>query len=521
MAASTRNTATAIVLSVLVLAGCNAIYGFDQPLVMPDFRDADEEVTFFCESNEDCTALGPCIVCTMGACQEAANADGDGDGYLNIDCDGEKKGDDCDDTDADVHPDAEERCNGADDNCDGTRDEGDAFGLSWTTGRSGGHSGVPAPVTGRTGLAWVEGSSPCSSIVSAFVDIGGAIRYPTTIAECGEDVYMAERGSSVGFAAAWVDRSLGGANVFLQLLDPSGDPDASYRDPVNVSDDYEESDMPVLAWSPTGYHFAVAWLSHDTDDRNSVRVLFDLLEPNGTALLPEARPLTSAYFRLDGDNDLTFGEKVDLVSVDGETFEGFAVAWAQSNGIWIATVDVSEDGTAIDDVQTLNLAGTTATSGAFLPSLAWADERFVVAYAQVNPDGTKPSPDVRLAQVFVEGGTLRAEPITFDYLFPREATYPAVVYHADLDEIGLAWADGREGYGKREVRFARLKLEQFDGATHALFVLEREDLVLTEPEAYAAGVDLGFEPGGGFVATWTERSESGVSLQVGYLECRQ
>jgi hypothetical protein len=52
-------------------------------------------------------------------------------------------------------------------------------------------------------------------------------------------------------------------------------------------------------------------------------------------------------------------------------------------------------------------------------------------------------------------------------------------------------------------------------------VLEQEDIVLTAPEAYAAGVDLGFEPGGGFVATWTERSGSDVSLQVGYLECRQ
>jgi hypothetical protein len=146
----------------------------------------------------------------------------------------------------------------------------------------------------------------------------------------------------------------------------------------------------------------------------------------------------------------------------------------------------------------------------------------VVAYSKANPATPKLSPDVMLAQVFVEeGGSLRAEAVSLEYEFPREATYPAVAWHPELAELGLAWGDGRDGYGMREVRFARIKLTD-DGSTTAEFVLEEVDLVLTGPGAYAAGLSLGFEPGGGYVASWTERSEDDVvSLQVGHLECRQ
>lgn len=59
--------------------------------------------------------------------------DADGDGYGDPDVFQEASSppsgyvgnpDDCDDTDVDINPDAAETCNGADDNCDGTNDEG-------------------------------------------------------------------------------------------------------------------------------------------------------------------------------------------------------------------------------------------------------------------------------------------------------------------------------------------------------------------------------------------------------------
>jgi predicted outer membrane repeat protein len=72
----------------------------------------------------------------IGAHEYYVDADGDGHGDpagLVVVCTPEETlvsaGDDCDDLDAEIHPGAEERCNGLDDDCDEEIDEG----LAWTT----------------------------------------------------------------------------------------------------------------------------------------------------------------------------------------------------------------------------------------------------------------------------------------------------------------------------------------------------------------------------------------------------
>jgi hypothetical protein len=55
-----------------------------------------------------------------------AATDADQDGYVSR----TTGGSDCDDSSAPVHPGAQERCNGGDDNCDGTKDEGMNVGAS-------------------------------------------------------------------------------------------------------------------------------------------------------------------------------------------------------------------------------------------------------------------------------------------------------------------------------------------------------------------------------------------------------
>lgn len=88
------------------------------------------------------------------ALDSAALADADGDGYSAV-LDG---GDDCDDGDALVHPGADELCNLADDNCDGTADEGcprtlddspSGDGLAWTC------AAVPPPAAGALWITLV------------------------------------------------------------------------------------------------------------------------------------------------------------------------------------------------------------------------------------------------------------------------------------------------------------------------------------------------------------------------------
>jgi MYXO-CTERM domain-containing protein len=67
-----------------------------------------------CTSPETCVDLGAGYVCS------AACEDSDGDGHAAENC----GGDDCDDSNAGVHPDEAETCNQVDDNCDGQTDEG-------------------------------------------------------------------------------------------------------------------------------------------------------------------------------------------------------------------------------------------------------------------------------------------------------------------------------------------------------------------------------------------------------------
>ncbi len=105
--------------------------------------------------DEDCdpTTIGP---------------DADADGYVaevccNPEADGEVRcGQDCDDTNGEINPDATEVCNGADENCDGTVDEGVLRTFYPDTDGDGFGDPAGAPATGCVpGEGYVENSTDC------------------------------------------------------------------------------------------------------------------------------------------------------------------------------------------------------------------------------------------------------------------------------------------------------------------------------------------------------------------------
>lgn len=86
----------------------------------------------------------------FGAVATPCAQDGDGDGYCSS-----GPGADCDDTDPSVHPNATEICNGRDDNCDGSIDEGFGTGAACTSG---------------LGVCAVAGVTACAADGSLFCD---------------------------------------------------------------------------------------------------------------------------------------------------------------------------------------------------------------------------------------------------------------------------------------------------------------------------------------------------------------
>jgi hypothetical protein len=93
--------------------------------------DANEDETYFCQSNADC--LDPLFLCDTGrnVCKKISvdqnnrpRVDADGDGYgVGEDRSGCRfPQEDCDDTNPNVNPGANEVCDGIDNNCDGNVD---------------------------------------------------------------------------------------------------------------------------------------------------------------------------------------------------------------------------------------------------------------------------------------------------------------------------------------------------------------------------------------------------------------
>jgi MYXO-CTERM domain-containing protein len=117
------------------------------------YADCNDEAADGCESNlqtnqDHCGACNQTCSehqsCQEGACEDTCS-DVDGDGYLNQAC----GGDDCNDSNANIHPAATENCsNGLDDDCDGQIDRGPDCPQNDTAGGGCNCSHSPHPAAG-------------------------------------------------------------------------------------------------------------------------------------------------------------------------------------------------------------------------------------------------------------------------------------------------------------------------------------------------------------------------------------
>jgi hypothetical protein len=92
------------------------------------------------DCNDGDAAIHPGAVDWVGdrvdqGCDLADGVDADGDGHANVG----SGGDDCDDAEPSVHPDAEDPCNGIDDDCTGAADDGDGSAVWYRDGDGDGY----------------------------------------------------------------------------------------------------------------------------------------------------------------------------------------------------------------------------------------------------------------------------------------------------------------------------------------------------------------------------------------------
>jgi hypothetical protein len=424
--------------SAVVAAGaCSLVVDVDRPLRLPDGAplvcsdDAD------CDDGLECTEL----VCQEETCVMAAGGDTrdrDGDGHAGAAC----AGPDCDDADAEVNPDAAERCNDRDDDCDGVADDG-----AWGTVTL---SDLLVPGCDKPDLAASAASAGfvCESVgplceplgddVSRCLVFGtlsstGDLVTPAPIApilmSAPTEPAVAAAEPLGGYGVVWADRR----HVWFAFVPTLGTFEPGTETQVTGGEPVDRS-APDIAW--TGARFAVAWSEADPGGGLLQIRTVEISYAAGTATV-EGAPMVATV--------AAGAAEPSVASVSG----GVVLAWTESTaegGTGVRLAHVDSTGTVTPHEPVFDAGGGRS------PDLAGRGPRELgLVYRDVPAD--QRAGEVYYVGVGWAGGAITVgSPIRLSTA-TGESDAPSLAVLAD-GRAAVAWHDERSG--DRQVMLARL-----------------------------------------------------------------
>ncbi len=380
----------------------------------------------------DCDDADPCTTDSCdpasGACVHDASIDADLDGHIAVGTDTSAMcGDDCDDANPDVYPGASEICDGEDNDCDGSIDEGTT--LSYENFEPVRVSADDVKSAGRAGLARSDGALAVTytglsgtrwrSYLGAIDTSGNPLSTPALVTEVNADTYAGLLAfSGTVFGTAWSDaRQDGNYEIYFSRFDPAGEKISA---DLRLSDAPDFSLHPVLQSHDEG--FVIVW-----DDRRE--------EDLGGAP-------AQIYGRSVDENDAP-GEEIVLTPAD-ELAEFPWVALGESRIGLVYTVLLDSDAIIArfrtfdlslgDASASIDLGGTDVQE----PSVVYVAGQFFVAW---NRYDVGPGNVIEMAIVSETGNLVRsATPVVTSSGHARTHSLVALG-----DRLFLVWGDDRDG----------------------------------------------------------------------------